>query len=384
MLLGAFRILGHILGQLGTRQDGSGVDQIGASLVNSYHIRAAEHTDIVHDGHIVFAVAVAVRRNVHDETDMELGFAVHDSRSIFGHAFIHQAGASPVNRRDGVGGTQSQAPAAAYAFFHVDGALMVGDTGGAVSANLDAVAAAHAFFLVHHHLAVGVHLHLAGPAAAAHTDILNGAAEPGHLVALKVGQGNNNIRIGQSVTDFSFLHKFAVGYGEQSFVRAFQTVGDNHMAVRAQRVKAVLIRNVQMFQGVLAGAHIQSVTVRQERFAAGSFYRFHNHPGILRPQESYVVAFAKMHLDGYKFIFKINLVKARLFHQLGQFYRQRIPAVRHMKICKINLRLWFAYLFCLRHDVTSRAFKNCGSLPPCLSLFYNMECTPCQPKFKRR
>ena len=53
-------------------------------------------------------------------------------------------------------------------------------------------------------------LHLAGPAAAAHTKVFDGAAETGGLVALEMAEADDNVSIHDSVTDLCVFHQFSV------------------------------------------------------------------------------------------------------------------------------------------------------------------------------
>ena len=89
---------------------------------------------------------------------------------------------------DGIEGAGADAPAAALAFVRMDYRLarLIVDRVG--SAFLRAFPAEPAQVRIHHGLSVIVLLHLSGPASAAHPDILDCAAEAGHLMPLEVGQ----------------------------------------------------------------------------------------------------------------------------------------------------------------------------------------------------
>ena len=83
--------------------------------------------------------------------------------------------------------------------------------------------------------ACAVHLHLAGPGASAHSQIFQSAAKACALMSLKVIQGDNDIRIHQSLADFSLLYVFAPFHGNQRFVRTLKSVCDDHMAAGGER-----------------------------------------------------------------------------------------------------------------------------------------------------
>ena len=351
---GRFRIFLDVFVQLGARAGFRRIYQIGAGLVDSHHIRGAQHADIRNDGHIVFRMAVAVGRNVHDEADVELRLAIDDSCRVFRHLFAEGSSRLPGNRRNGIGRTQCQTTAAAQAFIGINGALPVFNAGSSVSADVHAASAANAFIRIDSHLAVAVLFHLTGPAAAAHADIFNSPAKAGHFMSFKMVQGNNDIRFCQRFTDLCLFQHFPVGNRHQRFIVALQSVGNDHMAAGAERIKAIGISRVQMFQGMLAAAHIQCVAVRQEGTAPRRFYHVNNDLCIIGAQIRKVAGLPKMHLDSYKLIFKINVIEPGLLHQLGQLYRQRVPAVRHVKIGKIHFGFCHDVLpFLLEHSLCS-------------------------------
>ena len=69
-------------------------------------------------------------------------------------------------------------------------------------------------------LAAGVLLHLAGPAATAHPQVLQRSTKARLLVALKVVYRDDNIRIHNGVADFCLLHILTAGHRHQNLVGA--------------------------------------------------------------------------------------------------------------------------------------------------------------------
>ena len=74
--MGAFEMIPFITGagfieQHRPRQGRLRHNRIGAGLVQSYRIKGCKHAHIWHQGHIVLAVAVTVRRHIDDQRDVE-------------------------------------------------------------------------------------------------------------------------------------------------------------------------------------------------------------------------------------------------------------------------------------------------------------------------
>ena len=87
-------------------------------------------------------------------------------------------------------------------------------------------------------------------------------------MAFKVSQADKYVGVHNSPANLGVLYVFAVFNGNFHFVRAAQAVADDDLTARRNRVVAVQVGTVQMFQGVLAAAGIQCIAVRQEGLAA--------------------------------------------------------------------------------------------------------------------
>ena len=83
-------------------------------------------------------------------------------------------------------------------------------------------------------------LHLARAGAAAHADVLDGAAKAGGLVALEVGQADEDIGVHDGAADLGRLAVFAVGHRHLDLIGAAQAVADEDLAARGHGPEAVL------------------------------------------------------------------------------------------------------------------------------------------------
>ena len=130
---------------------------------------------------------------------------------------------------DGLHGAHVDAAAAAHAVAPVDVHNAIFHLGAFMGAVLGTGAAADAFLGINFRAAFAVHLPLAGIGAAAHADVLHGAAEARFFVTLEVVQGNDNIGVHDGPADFGGLDVFAAHHGHVHIVGALQTVGDQNV-----------------------------------------------------------------------------------------------------------------------------------------------------------
>ena len=79
-------------------------------------------------------------------------------------------------------------------------------------------------------LAGVVLLHFSGPAAAAHADVLQRAAEARLLVALEMAQGDEHVGVHHGPADPGLLHIFAAAHRHLRLVVALEAVGDDDLA----------------------------------------------------------------------------------------------------------------------------------------------------------
>ena len=73
-------------------------------------------------------------------------------------------------------------------------------------------------------------LHFAGTAAAPHADIFDGAAEPGGLVPLKVGQADENIGVHHRAAYFGSGHILAALHRHLHLIGSLQPVRNDDLA----------------------------------------------------------------------------------------------------------------------------------------------------------
>lgn len=137
---------------------------VGAGLVEGDGVERGEHAEVRQDRGVVLAMAVAVRRDVDDERDVEAVASGYDGLGVFRHLGVQHADGLVVGEIDGVEVAGAEATAAAHAVLFVDmhlfRRLVEGES--VVGALALAFLAAAAFAGLDDRLAVGVLVFLAG------------------------------------------------------------------------------------------------------------------------------------------------------------------------------------------------------------------------------
>ena len=188
-------------------------------------------------------MAVAVRRYIADNGNMEMRPSLQDRLAVFRHLIIQDVIGFAKGRFNGILGTDADAAPTAHAVLLINKSLMVSNRGSIVGADFGTHSAANAFFLCDIRLALAVHFHFPSAGAAAHANIFQCAAKAGHLMSLEMGQRDNHIGIHNGVADLGFLDVFAVHW-HQRFVCPFQPIANDHMASSGKRAKSIFIGSV--------------------------------------------------------------------------------------------------------------------------------------------
>ena len=196
--------------------------------------------------------------------------------------------------------------------------------------------AGHALLAVHTGTAGAVHIPLALVGAAAHAQILQRTAEARLLVTLEVVQGDDDVGIHDGTADHGVFHILAALDGDGHLVGALQAVTDDHMAAGGIGGEAVEVSGLDVIQGILPGADIHGVAVRQEGLAAQLLHKIHHHPGIAGAQMGHVAQLTKVNLDGNVLVLEIDLIHSGGHNQPGQLLGQRLGSAG-AEIGEINL-----------------------------------------------
>ena len=165
-------------------------------------------------------------------------------------------------------------------------------------------------------------LHLAGPGAAAHADVLDGTPKAGRLVALEVGQADEHIRVHDGTADLGGLAVFAARHRHLHLIGAAQAVGDEHLTAGSHGPEAVELGTGQVFQRVLAAAGVQGVAVGQKGHTTLLLAQVCHHLGVVRPQKGQVAQLPEMHFDGHELAVHVNVLDAGGDAQTAQLFRQ--------------------------------------------------------------
>ena len=101
----------------------AGIHRIDTGLVQRHGVKARVHADIRDNGGVVFAVAVAVRADIHHQTDMEARPPVADRLGVLGNFAVQNIVGVGIAVGNGIEIAAANAAAAAGAFLGINVAL---------------------------------------------------------------------------------------------------------------------------------------------------------------------------------------------------------------------------------------------------------------------
>ena len=231
--------------------------------------------------------------------------------------------------------TCTDTASAAFALIVIDHCLLILICNGITSAFLCAAAASSAKVFIDSRFTAGMLFHFSCTASAAHSDILDGSAKSGSLMSLEVCKADKNIRIHNGTSDQGCLTVFSVCHRHLYLVCSAKSITDNDLAACCNCIKAIQICTVQMLQCIFSAARIQSIAVCQKGQSALLFAQICHCLCIVRTKESQISQLTKMHLDGYKLAFHINIPDSGCNTKLFQLVNLA-GANRASKIRKIN------------------------------------------------
>ena len=292
---------------------------------------------------------------------MEAGPVVTDGMGVFRDLAAQYLGGRLIDVFDSVEIAGADAAAAALALVRVDPGLTVLAVGdGAAAAGPGAALTAPAQLRVDHGRALVVLVHLPGPAAAAHADVLQRAAEARLLVALEMGQRDQDVGVHQRLAHQRGLAVLAVRHGHLHLVRAPQAVRDNDLTAGGDGIEAVDLRAFQMLHGVAPAARIERVAVRQKGNAAQLAHHIGHGVNVVGAQIGTVAQLAKVHLDGGELSLKVDVPNARRAYQLLKL-RALADSDLRPEIRKVNRRLihkaYLPYITCRNHHSEAVSFS---------------------------
>ena len=253
---------------------------------------------------------------------MEAGAILDNGLRILGDLVVEYVGRGIIVGLDAVLVARRNAASAAHAAIVVDGSHVnragaaVGKLAltrtvkrdGAVRANLLAGTATYAVGSIDARLAGGMLLHLAGTAAASHAQVLHGAAKARLLMALKVRKADHDVGIHECLADLCLAHVLTALDRDECLVGALEAVGDDDLAARGIRGKAVLIRGVDVLERVFAATHIERVAIGEEGLATQLLHDICDGAGVVGAQKAQIAQLAKVNLDGDELVLKVDLL----------------------------------------------------------------------------
>lgn len=312
------------------------VAEIACRRVNRYGVERRQHADVGEDWRVILTVTIAVRGDVTEETDMEVGAIRQDGGAVFRGLFVQDLRRLFPIRGKCATGAGAHATATSNAFRLVHGHLVVFENERTMRTVLGTDSTANALVGSDIGLAIAMHVHLAGLGATTHADVLDGSANAHAFMPLEVREADEYIRIHDGTADFRGLAVDAVGDSDFHFIGASEAIADDDLASRGQGGIAIGSGGLQVVDGVFATSGIEGAAVGQEGLAASLTDVLRNGTGILRTKIRQISGFAEVQFDGHIFVLQIQFLKTGAFHEQAEFLGQAATIGFGPKISEVD------------------------------------------------
>lgn len=170
-----------------------------ASICTGYiqcdRIKRGKHTDIGNNRHIILAMAIAARGDIHHDIDMETRTTIDNSLRILRHFTTEIIVCGRMNIMDGIIVAGSYTSSASDAPFVIDQSLLFRKRNCIVCAIFDAFTASDAIFTRNLRLASMMLLHFTRSRGTPHTDVLDCTSEACTFMSFKMRKRNQHIGI---------------------------------------------------------------------------------------------------------------------------------------------------------------------------------------------
>ena len=149
--------------------------------------------------------------------------------------------------------------------------------------------------------------HFSGTTSAAHTNILDCAAETGGFMSLEMSKTDEYVSVHYSTADSGSRTVFCIFYRNLHVIGTAKSVTDNDLTTSGDSIKAIQIRTIHVLQGIFAASRIKGVTVSKKRHSSKLLTKIGYYFCIIGAQESKISKFSEMHFDGHEFTIHINV-----------------------------------------------------------------------------
>ena len=183
---------------------------IGTCLIQSYRVKACEHSDIRKDRRIVLTVAVTIRADILYQYNMKMWTAMTDSLCILSHLAVKYFISTAIRIVNSIKTAGSDTAAAALAFIIINNCFFIYISNSITSALFRAAFASTTDFFVDGRFTAGMLLHLSCTASTTHTNIFKGTAKACCFMSLKMTQADKNICIHDCMSDQGCLAVFTI------------------------------------------------------------------------------------------------------------------------------------------------------------------------------
>src|SRR5450631_450210 len=188
------------------------VDQVGTGLINGYRVAGGADADVVDDRGVGVAVAVAGRRYLGYEAEVDGAFflAGNGAFGVLGHLLHDQLGGFIPLDIDCLDRTDGDAAGAAGTFLRDDRGFAASNNNSIMGAGIQTVSAAGTILPGNLRRYIGMLYQFALAAGAAHSQVLDGPSETGQVVTLEMGKTDQRIGLDDLGADVDLLQQLTI------------------------------------------------------------------------------------------------------------------------------------------------------------------------------
>ena len=147
-------------------------------------------------------------------------------------------------------------------------------------------------------------------------------------MALKVGEADHDIGVHERLTDLGLVHVLAALDRDERLVGALEAVGDDDLATRGIRGKAVLVGGVDVLERVFAATDIERVAVGEEGLAAQLLHHVGDGASVVGAQKAQVAQLAKVNLNGDELVLKVDLLNTGVTDEALELVELALASMR--------------------------------------------------------
>ncbi len=146
-------------------------------------------------------------------------------------------------------------------------------------------------------------------------------------MALKVGEADHDIGIHECPTDLGLVHVLAALDRDERLVGTLEAIGDDDLATRGIRGKAVLVGGVDVLERVFAATDVERVAVGEEGLASQLLHDIRDGAGVVG-RKAQIAQLAKVNLDSDELVLEVDLLDTGVTYEALELVELALASMR--------------------------------------------------------